>query len=71
MRNYASAKLMDVARRYVKKFGDSLPGDDVVGYVRFADLCADLDSIINVLWRSGTRKKAHPPHLSATRPSSF
>lgn len=59
VRNYASAKLMEVARRYVKKFGDSQPGDDVVGYVRFADLCADLDSIINVLWRSGTRK-SHP-----------
>lgn len=58
VRNYASAKLMQVARRYVKKFGEPEPGDEVVGYTRFAELCSDLDAIVNVLWLSGTRKIA-------------
>lgn len=63
VRNYASAKLMQVARRYVKKFGDpaEAQGDEVVGYTRFADLCADLDAIVNVLWLSGTREFSKPP----------
>lgn len=61
VRNYASAKLMQVARRYVKKFGEPEPGDEVVGYTRFAELCSDLDAIVNVLWLSGTRKIAALP----------
>lgn len=70
VRNYASSKLMHVARRYVKKFGEPEEGDEVVGYTRFADLCADLDAIVNVLWLSGTRESSvhlfFPPTSSPT-----
>lgn len=63
VREYASAKLMQVARRYVKKFSDPEPGDEATGYSCFADLCSDLDAVVNVLWLSGTRKnKNNAPH---------
>lgn len=68
VRNYASAKLMQVARRYVKKFGDAEEEEgDVVGYTRFADLCADLDATVNVLWLSGTRESRNPHFLSSLK----
>ncbi|SPN99499.1 uncharacterized protein DNG_02351 [Cephalotrichum gorgonifer] len=54
VRDYASAKLMRVARRYVKKFSDPEPGDELTGYTRFEELCNDLDAVVNVLWLSGT-----------------
>lgn len=61
VRRYAEEQLLLVTRRYVKKFGNPEPGDTVVGYARFGEVCRDLDSITNVLWKSGTRKyiKAH------------
>ncbi|KAM0274420.1 hypothetical protein ACHAQH_007858 [Verticillium albo-atrum] len=43
-----------IARRYVKKFSDPEPSDEVVGYAGFGELCKDLRSIIDVLWLSGT-----------------
>ncbi|PNH39546.1 hypothetical protein VD0002_g4402 [Verticillium dahliae] len=43
-----------VARRYVKKFSAPDPGDGFVGYAGFSELCKDLQSIIDVLWLSGT-----------------
>ncbi|KAM0227709.1 hypothetical protein ACHAP5_012123 [Fusarium lateritium] len=54
VRRYAEEQLLLITRRYVKKFGNPEPGDSVVGYKRFGEVCRDLDSIINVLWRSGT-----------------
>jgi hypothetical protein len=47
---------MEIARRYVKKFGDREPGDTVVGYKSFSELCKDLCGVVDVLWLSGTRK---------------
>ncbi len=55
VRRYADQQLMNVTRRYVKKFGIPEPGDDVVGYKTFGELCRDVDGIVNVLWLSGTR----------------
>ncbi|KAG7112047.1 hypothetical protein HYQ45_012798 [Verticillium longisporum] len=43
-----------IARRYVKKFSAPDPGDGFVGYAGFSELCKDLQSIIDVLWLSGT-----------------
>ncbi|KAF5576729.1 meiotic recombination DMC1 [Fusarium pseudocircinatum] len=54
VRRYAEEQLLLVTRRYVKKFGNPEPGDTVVGYTRFGEVCRDLDSITNVLWKSGT-----------------
>jgi len=65
VRNYASGKLMQVSRRYVKKFGTPEPGEEISGYQNFSELCKDLDAVINILWLSGTRKflifKRTPP----------
>lgn len=47
---------METSRRYVKKFGNPEPGDKVVGYKSFSEVCKDLDKVINALWLSGTRK---------------
>ncbi|RBR12430.1 hypothetical protein FVER53590_09283 [Fusarium verticillioides] len=54
VRRYAEEQLLLVTRKYVKKFGNPEPGDTVVGYTRFGEVCRDLDSITNVLWKSGT-----------------
>lgn len=56
VRRYVEEKLMQTSRRYVKKFGQASPGDDVVGYKSFSEVCKDLDSVVNVLWLSGTRE---------------
>lgn len=56
VRRYVDQQLMHAARRYVKKFGQADPGDDVVGYKSFSEVCKDLDGVVNVLWLSGTRK---------------
>lgn len=56
MRRYVEERLATVSRRYVKKHGKAEPGDDVVGYKSFAELCVDLHSVIDVLWLSATRK---------------
>ncbi|KAF4973234.1 hypothetical protein FZEAL_9386 [Fusarium zealandicum] len=54
VRRFAEEQLQLVTRRYVKKFSTPGPGDSVVGYTKFSEVCRDLDSVINVLWRSGT-----------------
>ncbi|KAK2001562.1 meiotic recombination protein DMC1 [Colletotrichum falcatum] len=54
VRRYVEERLALVNRRYVKKHGNPEPGDQVVGYKTFAELCKDLHSVIDVLWLSGT-----------------
>ncbi|KAK7402506.1 hypothetical protein QQX98_011750 [Neonectria punicea] len=54
VRRYVEERLMETSRRYVKKFGNPAPGDKVVGYKSFSEVCKDLDGIVNVLWLSGT-----------------
>ncbi|KAF4450641.1 meiotic recombination protein dmc1 [Fusarium austroafricanum] len=54
VRRYAEEQLLLATRRYVKKFGQPEPGDTVVGYTRFGEVCRDLDGIVNILWKSGT-----------------
>ncbi|KAH6962289.1 hypothetical protein BKA56DRAFT_679798 [Ilyonectria sp. MPI-CAGE-AT-0026] len=54
VRTYVEERLMETSRRYVKKFGNPEPGDKVVGYKSFGEVCKDLDKVINALWLSGT-----------------
>ncbi|KAH7313797.1 hypothetical protein B0I35DRAFT_480455 [Stachybotrys elegans] len=54
VRRYVEERLLHASRRYVKKFGNPEPGDEVVGYKTFGEVCRDLDGIVNVLWLSGT-----------------
>ena len=56
VRRYVEERLLNVSRRYVKKFGGSDVEEDVIGYKSFGEVCRDLDAIVNVLWLSGTRK---------------
>lgn len=46
--------MLYISRRYVKKFGNPDPGDAVVGFKSFGEVCKELDGIVNVLWKSGT-----------------
>ncbi|KAK5994906.1 hypothetical protein PT974_03293 [Cladobotryum mycophilum] len=54
VRRFVEEKLLFVSRRYVKKFGNPNPGDAVVGFRSFSEVCRELDSVVNVLWKSGT-----------------
>ncbi|KZL83026.1 meiotic recombination protein dmc1 [Colletotrichum incanum] len=54
VRRYVEERLAIVNRRYVKKHGNPEPGDQVVGYKTFAELCKDLHGVIDILWLSGT-----------------
>lgn len=54
VRRYISDRLLHISRRFVKKYGIAEPGDTVVGYKSMGELCADVDALLNNLWRSGT-----------------
>lgn len=56
VRRYVEDRLLYISRRYVKKFGNPDPGDAVVGFKSFGEVCKELDGIVNVLWKSGTRE---------------
>ena len=61
VRNYVSDKMLHISRRYVKHFAIPDPSDEVTGYKSMAELCKDLDDVINIIWLSGTRKLQHGP----------
>ncbi|KAJ6784463.1 hypothetical protein PWT90_02881 [Aphanocladium album] len=54
VRRFVEDKLLNVSRRYVKKFGDPDPADTVVGFTNFTEVANELDGVVNVLWLSGT-----------------
>ncbi|RCI12866.1 hypothetical protein L249_0562 [Ophiocordyceps polyrhachis-furcata BCC 54312] len=54
IRRFAEQRLLNVSRRYVKKFGGADSTDTVVGFANFTEVCLELDSVVNVLWLSGT-----------------
>lgn len=63
VRRYTEERLLYISRRYVKKFGNPNPGDTVVGFKSFSEAAKDLDGLVNVLWKSGTRKyQLTPPN---------
>ena len=55
VRRYASERILNVSRRFIKKYSISDPSDTVVGYKSMGELCADVDVVLNSLWKSGTR----------------
>ena len=58
-RRYVEDKLLDISRRYVKKFApaeeqtSTTPGFGA-GYKTFGEAAKDLSDVVDVLWRSGT-----------------
>ena len=62
VRNFVSDRMAHMTRRFLKKTGGGSPGnDDVVGYTSVAELCKDLEEVINIIWLSGTRRYS-PQH---------
>lgn len=59
MINYLDSKILQISRRYGKKFTESdgdHAGDDVPGYMNIDQACVDLTRLVDVAWASGTRK---------------
>ena len=56
VRRYVSDRLLHISRRFVKKYGIAEPGDTVIGYKSMGELCSDVDTLLNNLWKSGTRR---------------
>ncbi|PHH69570.1 hypothetical protein CDD82_7666 [Ophiocordyceps australis] len=54
VRRFAEERLLDISRRYVKKFAPPDPQDAVVGFRTFTQVCREFDGLVNILWRSGT-----------------
>ncbi|KAK0102431.1 hypothetical protein ONS95_006051 [Cadophora gregata] len=53
-RRYLEARLLNVSRRYAKKFQPMEEGDDIKGYVHMSEVAKDLADIVDVVWLSGT-----------------
>ncbi|KAH7399971.1 hypothetical protein BKA64DRAFT_707655 [Cadophora sp. MPI-SDFR-AT-0126] len=53
-RRYLEARLLNVSRRYAKKFQPMEEGDEVKGYVSMSEVAKDLGDIVDVVWLSGT-----------------
>merc|ERR1719262_5144 len=53
-RRYLEARLLNVSRRYAKKFQPMEEGEDVKGYISMSEVAKDLGEIIDVVWLSGT-----------------
>ncbi|CZT41567.1 uncharacterized protein RSE6_01319 [Rhynchosporium secalis] len=53
-RRYVEARLLNVSRRYAKKFQPMEEGDEIKGYVSMSEVAKDLGDIVDVVWLSGT-----------------
>src|SRR4051812_18739915 len=47
-REYVAKRLMHISRRYVKHFGIPDPADQVTGYESMAEVCRDLEEVVDV-----------------------
>ncbi|OAR02452.1 hypothetical protein LLEC1_00938 [Akanthomyces lecanii] len=54
VRRYVEETLLNISRRYVKKFSGSDPDDAVAGYTSFTEVAKQLEEVVDMLWRSGT-----------------
>ncbi|QPG98230.1 hypothetical protein C2857_007395 [Epichloe festucae Fl1] len=54
VRRFVEEKLLNISRRYVKKFGNPASGDTVTGFKSMGEVCRELEGVVNVLWKSGT-----------------
>lgn len=55
LRRYVDQRLMNISRRYVKKFTIPDPSEEIQGYATFGELCKDVHVVIDAIWLSGTR----------------
>ena len=61
VRRYVEDRLLNTSRRYVKKFSAPDEKDTIVGFQSFSEVAKELDGLVNVLWRSGTRTCTYYP----------
>ncbi|KAK4119233.1 hypothetical protein N657DRAFT_684571 [Parathielavia appendiculata] len=55
VRHFVASRMEHITRRFVKKQGNAPPGsEDVQGYKTMAELCKDLEGVIDIIWLSGT-----------------
>ncbi|KAM3565679.1 hypothetical protein ARSEF4850_001279 [Beauveria asiatica] len=47
-------ELLNISRRYVKKFSGPDPDNPVVGYTNFTEIAKNLEDVVDTLWRTGT-----------------
>lgn len=57
-RRYVEGRMMNITRRYAKKFLDSQEGEaeEAKGYFSMSEVAKDMGEVVDVLWLSGTRK---------------
>ncbi|KAL9116065.1 MAG: hypothetical protein Q9227_000433 [Pyrenula ochraceoflavens] len=58
--NYVDAKILNLNRRYAKKFGGEVEEGTGRGYQSFAEVAADVEAVFDVVWVSGTLEKENP-----------
>ncbi|KAG0652813.1 hypothetical protein D0Z07_0078 [Hyphodiscus hymeniophilus] len=66
-RRYVENRLLQISRRYTKKFQPRMEGDgknELLGYDNASDLCMDLGETVDVLWLSGTPSLQIPSLLN-------
>ncbi|KAK3381835.1 hypothetical protein B0H63DRAFT_214371 [Podospora didyma] len=56
VRHFVNDRMMYISRRFIKKNGGPLEAgtEDVKGYKSMAELCKDVEGLINIVWLSGT-----------------
>jgi len=59
-RRYVDEKLLQISRRYTKRYQPAEPGDSVKGYENFREVCKDLNEVVDVIWLSGTPRLQIP-----------
>ncbi|MCJ1301168.1 hypothetical protein MMC08_003967, partial [Hypocenomyce scalaris] len=57
--DYVDRKLLDISRRYEKRFnagmeGSRMPKGERMGYESFGEVGRDLEGVLDVVWVSGT-----------------
>ncbi|KAL2071321.1 hypothetical protein VTL71DRAFT_12556 [Oculimacula yallundae] len=53
-RRYVEARLLNISRRYAKKFQPMEEGDEIKGYVSMSEVAKELGDVVDVVWLSGT-----------------
>jgi hypothetical protein len=53
---HVDAKILQITKRYAKKFSKEEGSyDEAPGYDNFGECVADLETVFNIVWISGTR----------------
>lgn len=52
---YVDRALLEITRKYAKKFSGEEGEGDVKGYETFRDVARDMERVLDVVWVSGTR----------------